>query len=99
MARTSLILVGIIFIFFRCNEPVKVTEVSETDVKVEYPCLTSSSDCLSEIDILGGTFQMYSSFHIDSASDARGAIIITHGNSRNAAVSYTHLTLPTKRIV
>ena len=53
MARTSLILVGIIFIFFRCNEPVKVTEVSETDVKVEYPCLTSSSDCLSEIDILG----------------------------------------------
>ena len=27
---------------------------------------------------------MYSSFHIDSASDARGAIIITHGNSRNA---------------
>ena len=84
MARTSLIFVGIIFNFFCCNEPVKITEVSEADVKIEYPCLSSSSDCLSEIDILGGTFQMYSSFHIDSVSDVRGAIITTHGNSRNA---------------
>ena len=81
MTRVSLTLVGIIFIFFCCNEPVKITEVSEADVKVEYPCLSSSSDCLSEIDISGGTFQMYSSFHIDSVSDV--------------PVSYTHLTLPT----
>ena len=88
MARVSLTLVGIIFIFFCCNEPVRVTEIGEVDVQVEYPCLSSSNDCLSEIDISGGTFQMYSSFHIDSVSDVRGAIITMHGNNRNASDYY-----------
>ena len=64
MARVSLTLVGIMFIFFCCNEPVRVTEIGEVDVQVEYPCLSSSNDCLSEIDISGGTFQMLSLIHI-----------------------------------
>ena len=81
MARVSLTLVGIIFIFFCCNEPVRVTEIGEVDVQVEYPCLSSSYDCLSDIVISGGTFQLYSSFHIDSVSDVRGAIITMHGNN------------------
>ena len=64
MARVSLTLVGIIFIFLLHNEPVLKFEIGEVDVQVEYPCLSSSNDCLSEIDISGGTFQMYSSFRL-----------------------------------
>ena len=51
---------------------------------VEYPCLSSSDDCLNRLDIDGGNFQFFSSFRIDSLSEIKGAIVTIHGHSRNA---------------
>lgn len=67
-----------------CNEPSKITDVSGENKIVEYPCLSASSDCINILDVSTGTFQVFSSFHIDSSSDVRGAVITIHGNSRNA---------------
>ena len=82
--RSALLLFAYVFVFLSCNEPSKVTEVSGQENEIEYPCLSSSSDCLNKIDILDGTFQVFSSFHIDSSSDVRGAVISIHGDTRNA---------------
>ena len=84
MNRSAQLLFGCVFVFFSCNEPTKVTAISGQENEIEYPCLSSNSDCLNKLDILDGTFQVFSSFHIDSSSDVRGAIISIHGNTRNA---------------
>jgi len=68
-----------------CNDSVQVTDVTgDQNNLVEYPCLSSTDDCLSLIEIDGGIFRSYSSFHIDSLSEVKGAIITIHGHSRNA---------------
>ena len=75
-----------IFISNGCNDSVQVTDVNGDQSNfVEYPCLSSEDDCISIIEIDGGNFQFYSSFHIDSSVSAiKGAIITIHGHSRNA---------------
>ena len=69
-----------------CNDPAQVTDVTGDQSNfVEYPCLSSADDCINIIEIDGGNFQFYSSFHIDSSvSEIKGAIITIHGHSRNA---------------
>ena len=75
-----------IFIFLSCENNIDITDVySSADGIVEYPCLTSSDDCLNSLNIKDGTFDFYSSFHIDSSNnDVIGAILTVHGNNRNA---------------
>ena len=68
-----------------CENLVEVTDVSGNYTNtVEYPCLSSSNDCLSSMSVNGGTFQFFSSFHLDSISEVKGAVITIHGHSRNA---------------
>ena len=68
-----------------CTDSVQVTDVSgDQGALVEYPCLSSSDDCLNILDIDGGNFQFFSSFRIDSLSEIKGAIVTIHGHSRNA---------------
>jgi len=68
-----------------CSDSVVVTDVSGSQANlIEYPCLSSSDDCLNSMDIDGGSFQFFSSFHLDSVSEIKGAIITIHGHSRNA---------------
>ena len=68
-----------------CDDSVKVTDVTGSDdITIEYPCLASVDDCLNSLEIKEGNFNFFSSFHIDSSSNVRGAIITIHGNSRNA---------------
>ena len=69
-----------------CEDSGKVTNVTGSQSNsVEYPCLSSEDDCINNIEIDGGNFQFYSSFHIDSSvSEIKGAIITIHGHSRNA---------------
>ena len=68
-----------------CDESVEVTDVSGNQPNtIEYPCLSSSDDCLNSISIEGGTFQFFSTFHLDSVSEVKGAIITIHGHTRNA---------------
>ena len=68
-----------------CENSVEVTDVSGNYANtVEYPCLSSSNDCLSSMSVNGGTFQFFSSFHLDSISEVKGAVITIHGHSRNA---------------
>ena len=68
-----------------CEDSVVVTDVSGNYANtVEYPCLSSSNDCLSSMSVNGGTFPFFSSFHLDSISGVKGAVITIHGHSRNA---------------
>ena len=68
-----------------CENSVEITDVSGNYTNtVEYPCLSSSNDCLSSMSVNGGTFQFFSSFHLDSISEVKGAVITIHGHSRNA---------------
>ena len=68
-----------------CEETVSVTDVSNVGGSViDYPCLSSSEDCINTMNVSSGTSQMYSSFHIDSISEVRGVIITIHGHTRNA---------------
>ncbi len=68
-----------------CEETVSVTDVSNVGGSViDYPCLSSSEDCINTMNVSSGTSQMYSSFHIDSTSEVRGVIITIHGHTRNA---------------
>ena len=85
--RSSRLGITMICLFFSngCNDSVQVTDVTrDQNNLVEYPCLSSTEDCLNLIEIDGGIFQSYSSFHIDSLSEVKGAIITIHGHSRNA---------------
>ena len=85
--RSSGLVITMICLFISngCNDSVQVTDVTgDQNNLVEYPCLSSTDDCLSLIEIDGGIFQSYSSFHIDSLSEVKGAIITIHGHSRNA---------------
>ena len=48
-----------------CEDSVVVTDVSGNYANtVEYPCLSSSNDCLSSMSVNGGTFPFFSSFHL-----------------------------------
>ena len=68
-----------------CEESTNNTDVSNnSDNDIQYPCITPNSDCKNNIKIGDGTFELFSSFHIDSLSEARGAIVTLHGNNRNA---------------
>ena len=74
-----------LFIINGCKDPIQVTDVTGDQSNfIEYPCLASIDDCLNIMDIGGGNFNFYSSFHIDSLSEVKGAIITIHGHSRNA---------------
>jgi len=76
-----------------CNDPAQVTDVSGNQVNVvEYPCLSSSDDCLSSMEIEGGNLQLFSSFHLDSVSQIKGAIVTIHGHSRNADDYFDKMT-------
>ena len=73
----------LLLVMTSCDEPVDITDVSGDDFQeIEYPCLTSSEDCINTLNVKGGTFRFFSSFHIDSLSDVSGAIISVHGNNR-----------------
>ena len=74
-----------VLIVSSCEKTINVTNVSDnSDNDIEYPCLTPNSDCKNNIKIGEGTFEFFSSFHIDSLSEVQGAIITFHGNNRNA---------------
>ena len=46
-----------------CDESIEVTDVSGNQPNtIEYPCLSSSDDCLNSISIEGGTFQFFFNF-------------------------------------
>jgi len=80
-----LLMIGYLCIQIGCEESGQITDVSNSQSSlVEYPCLSSEDDCVNSMDISGGTFQFFSSFHIDSVSEVKGAIITIHGHSRNA---------------
>ena len=68
-----------------CSDAVVVTDVSGNHTNlIEYPCLSSADDCLNNLDIDGGSFRFFSSFHLDSVSEIKGVIITIHGHTRNA---------------
>ena len=94
--KPSSILIALVCLFLTwmaCDEPVNVTDVSGSDDHpIEYPCLYSSEDCTSLLYAKGGTFEFYSSFHIDSSSLVRGAIISVHGNTRNGNDYFDKMT-------
>ena len=73
-----------LFIINGCKDSTEVTDVTGYQSNfIEYPCLASTDDCLNIMEI-GGGISTYSSFHIDSLSEVKGAIITIHGHSRNA---------------
>ena len=70
----GLFILGLLF-EIGCEDSVVVTDVSGNYANtIEYPCLSSSNDCLSSMSINGGTFQFFSSFHLDSISEVKGAV-------------------------
>ena len=76
-----------------CNDPEQVTNVSGNQGNiVEYPCLSSSDDCLNSMEIEGGNLQLFSSFHLDSVSQIKGVIVTIHGNNRNADDYFDKMT-------
>ena len=80
------ILVGCMLCAFACSsDPSSVTDVSGGEGnQIDYPCLYSDEECQNSIDVKGGKLQFFSTFHIDSISDVLGAIVVVHGNNRNA---------------
>ena len=55
-----------------CDESIQVTDVTGNQPNIiDYPCLSSSNDCLNSLSIKGGTFQFFSTFHLDSVSEVR----------------------------
>ena len=76
---------GILFFILIINcEEVEVTNVSGGSLnQKEYPCLSDASNCLDSIKVKGGSFNFYSSFSLDSVNNVYGAIICTHGATRN----------------
>ena len=83
-SRLGITMIGLLIIT-GCEDSVQVTDVTGDQSNfVEYPCLFSDDDCINIMEIGGGNFQFYSSFHIDSSvSEIKGAIITIHGHSRN----------------
>ena len=74
-----------LWVFACTSEPNYVTDVSGGQgIDIDYPCLSADDECQNHIEVNGGTFQFYSSFHIDSSWDAKSAIVTVHGNNRNA---------------
>ena len=73
------------FLGLCCDDSTSVTDLSgNTNQSIDYPCLAALDDCSNQLDIKHGTFNFFSSYHIDSISNVSGAVISVHGNSRNA---------------
>lgn len=85
MSKIYQVFILSVMFFSACEEEKNITDVSSPiSEKVEYPCLDASSECLSTYKVGIGGVQVYSSFHLDSASNVKNAIIVVHGNNRNA---------------
>ena len=85
MSKGYLVFILSVMCFYACEEEKNITDVSNPISKrVEYPCLDASSECISMHKVGVGGVQVYSSFHPDSVSNVKNAIIVVHGNNRNS---------------
>ena len=85
MSKVYQVFILSVMFFSACEEEKNITDVSSPiPKKVEYPCLDASGDCLSIYKVGIGGVQIYSSFHPDSVSNVKNAIIVVHGNNRNS---------------
>ena len=81
----------LLVLIINCEE-VEVTNVSGSSLnQKEYPCLSDASNCLDSIKIKGGSFNFYSSFSLDSINNISGAIVCTHGATRNGNDYFNNL--------
>ncbi len=78
-------MLGYLCMLTSCKDSIQITDVSSSqNTLVDYPCLSSTNDCTNSFEIKGGTFNFFSSFHIDSSSQINSAVITVHGHTRNA---------------